>query len=242
MGLFFYPISVILLRNVVMKMIKFAICDDEPVMAQEITNQLSQYMLEKGLTSYCVNSFSNGRSLLENGCDFDVIFLDIQMEYLNGMETAKMLRQRKNHSILIFVTVLKEYVFDAFEVEAFDYLIKPLDSGHFKRTMDRVIISLQSKEAKSIVIQRGTSCEVILLEQILYCEVQGRKIYIHKNDGKSLTTMRSWKIWNSALTGGFSGVTEVISSILSMSADAMPDRSCCHRAIKSLFPDCVSEI
>ena len=66
MGLFFYPISVILLRNVVMKMIKFAICDDEPVMAQEITNQLSQYMQEKGLTSYCVNSFSNGRSLLEN--------------------------------------------------------------------------------------------------------------------------------------------------------------------------------
>ena len=180
MGLFFYPISVILLRNVVMKMIKFAICDDEPVMAQEITNQLSQYMQEKGLTSYCVNSFSNGRSLLENGCDFDVIFLDIQMEYLNGMETAKMLRQRKNHSILIFVTVLKEYVFDAFEVEAFDYLIKPLDSGHFKRTMDRVIISLQSKEAKSIVIQRGTSCEVILLEQILYCEVQGRKIYLSK--------------------------------------------------------------
>ena len=184
MGLFFYPISAILLRNVVMKMIKFAICDDEPVMAQEITNQLSQYMHEKGLTSYCLNSFSNGRSLLENGCDFDVIFLDIQMEHLNGMETAKMLRQRKNHSLLIFVTVLKEYVFDAFEVEAFDYLIKPLDSGHFKRTMDRVIISLRSKEAKSIVIQRGTSCEVILLEQILYCEVQGRKIYIHKNDGK----------------------------------------------------------
>ena len=54
------------------------------------------------------------------------------------------------------MTVLKEYVFDAFEVEAFDYLIKPLDSGYFKRTMDRVIISLRSKEAKSIVIQRGT--------------------------------------------------------------------------------------
>ena len=59
-----------------------------------------------------------------------------------------------NHSLLIFVTVLKEYVFDAFEVEAFDYLIKPLDSGYFK--MDMVTISLRSKEAKSFVIQRGT--------------------------------------------------------------------------------------
>ncbi len=165
-------------------MIKFAICDDEPVMAQEFSNQLSQYMSEEQIKSYCVNSFSSGRSLLESGCDFDVIFLDIQMERPNGMETAKMLRQRKNNSLLIFVTVLKEYVFDAFEVEAFDYLIKPLDIGHFKRTMDRIIKSLQQREAKSIVVQRGTSCEVILLEKILYCEVQGRKIYIHQDNGK----------------------------------------------------------
>ena len=95
-----------------------------------------------------------------------------------------MLRQRGNHSLLIFVTVLKEYVFDAFGVEAYDYLIKPLDNDHFKRTMDRVIMSLEQRTAKSIVVQRGTSCEVILLAEIVYCEVQGRKIYIHQSNGK----------------------------------------------------------
>ncbi len=183
-GLSYCLISDILLKSVVIKMIKFAICDDEQHMAQEISNQLSQYMNERQITSYCVNSFSNGHSLLENGPDFDVIFLDIQMDELDGMEIAKMLRRRRNHSLLIFVTVLKEYVFDAFEVEAYDYLIKPLDSGHFKRTMDRVIKSLEQRAAKSIVVQRGTSCEVILLAEIVYCEVQGRKIYIHKSDGK----------------------------------------------------------
>lgn len=165
-------------------MLKFAICDDEPYMAQEIADQLSRYMKEKQITSYCVSGFQNGCSLLESGCDFDAIFLDIQMEQPNGLETAKMLRQRGNHSLLIFVTILKECVFDVFEVEAFDYLIKPLDSGHFKRTMDRTIKSLQRREAKSIVVQRGASCEVILLEHILYCEVQGRKIYIHQSGGK----------------------------------------------------------
>ena len=153
-------------------------------MAQEISNQLSQYMNGRQIASYDVNSFSNGRSLLESGCDFDVIFLDIQMKRPNGMETAKMLRQRGNHSLLIFVTVLKEYVFDAFGVEAYDYLIKPLDNDHFKRTMDRVIMSLEQRTAKSIVVQRGTSCEVILLAEIVYCEVQGRKIYIHQSNGK----------------------------------------------------------
>ena len=165
-------------------MIKFAICDDEPIMVQEISNQLSQYMDGRKITPYSVTSFSNGCALLESDCNFDIVFLDIQMEHLNGMETAKMLRQRKNHSLLIFVTVLKECVFDAFEVEAFDYLLKPLDSGHFKRTMDRIIRSLQQRETKNIVVQRGTSCDVILLAEIVYFEVQGRKIYIHQRSGK----------------------------------------------------------
>ena len=183
MGLSFYPISDILLKNVVIKMIQFAICDDEPYMVQEILNHLSQYMNERKITSYCVNSFPNGHSLLDSDYNFDVIFLDIQMEQPNGMETAKILRQRNNHCLLVFVTALTEYVFHAFEVEAYDYLIKPLDSDHFKRTMDRAIKSLEQRTAKNIVVQRGTSCKVVSLAQIVYCEVQGRKIYIHQSDG-----------------------------------------------------------
>ena len=88
-------------------MIKFAICDDEPFMVQEISNHLSQYLSERAISSYHVNSFSNGRFLLDSDYDFDMIFLDIQMEQPNGMETAKILRQRKNHSLVVFVTVLK---------------------------------------------------------------------------------------------------------------------------------------
>lgn len=165
-------------------MIKFAICDDEPVMVQEISNLLSQYMDGQTITSYSVASFSNGRALLESGCNFDIIFLDIQMDDLDGIETAKMLRQQKDYSLLIFVTVLKEYVFHAFEVEAYDYLLKPLDSNHFKRTMDRAVSTLAQRTDKSIVIQRGNSCDVVPLAQIVYCEVQGRKVYVHQSDGK----------------------------------------------------------
>ena len=165
-------------------MIKFAICDDEPIMMQEISNQLSQYMNERKITSYSVTNFSNGCALLESDCNFEIVFLDIQMDNLDGIETAKILRQRKNHSLLIFVTVLKEYVFDAFEVEAYDYLLKPLDSEHFERTMDRVISTLAQRADKSIVIQRGSSCDVVPLAQIVYCEVQGRKVYVHQRDGK----------------------------------------------------------
>ena len=87
-------------------MIKFAICDDEPQMAQEIADQLAGYMKETG--GYSVECFSSGYALLKSPDEFDVIFLDIQMEHPDGMETARLLRQRDNHSLLVFVTVLKE--------------------------------------------------------------------------------------------------------------------------------------
>ncbi len=164
-------------------MIKFAICDDEPLMAQELAGHLAGCMEEKRITAYSVSRFSGGRALLGQADSFDVIFLDIQMQQPDGMETARLLRQRGDRSLLVFVTVLKELVFDAFQVEAYDYLLKPLDSARFKRTMDRVLRALEQRAAEDIVIQRGTGCEVVLLSDIVYCEVLGRKIYIHKNDG-----------------------------------------------------------
>ena len=164
-------------------MIKFAICDDEPMMAQELASHLAEYMKEKSITAYDLSSFPDSCALLDAADRFDVIFLDIQMEQPDGMETARLLRRRGDYSLLVFVTVLKEFVFDAFQVEAYDYLLKPLDSARFCQTMDRVLRSLEQRTAEDIVIQRGTGCEVVLLSDIVYCEVLGRKIYLHKSDG-----------------------------------------------------------
>lgn len=164
-------------------MIQFAVCDDEPLMIQELSSRLSRYMEEHQYTSYCISSFSNGRALLEHSGSLDVIFLDIQMEQPDGMETAKLLRQQGNRSLLVFVTVLRECVFDAFAVEAYDYLVKPLDDGHFKRTMDRLLKGLEQRTARTIVVQRGAAWEVIPLAELVYCEVLGRKVYLHKRDG-----------------------------------------------------------
>ncbi len=182
----FWRISDILIKSVVIKMIKFAICDDEPYMVREIADQLSAYMAQVRIASYSVNCFSGGQFLLESGEDFDLIFLDIQMEHPDGMETARALRRRGVRSLLVFVTVLKEAVFDVFELQAYDYLVKPLERERFRRTMDRAVKTLDQGTEKQIMIQRGNSWEVVLLSQIVYCEVQGRKLYIHRNDGTVL--------------------------------------------------------
>lgn len=120
--------------------IRFAICDDEPFMAEELSGRLAAFMAERA--PYSVRRFSSGQALLESSCDFDLIFLDIQMAPPDGMETAKALRRRKNRSLLIFVTVLGECVFDAFEVQAYDYLLKPLDDRRFFRCHRSYLVNL----------------------------------------------------------------------------------------------------
>ena len=164
-------------------MIKFAICDDEPAMVRQLAGYLARYLEEHEVTAYSVSSFSNGRALLEAADGFDVIFLDIQMEEPDGMETARLLRRQGDHSLLIFVTVLMELVFDAFQVEAYDYLTKPLDTARFARTMDRALRTLEQRTTASIVIQQGSGCQVVPLSDVVYCEVLGRKVYLHKKDG-----------------------------------------------------------
>lgn len=153
-------------------MLHFAICDDEPLMVQEIADCLSAYMEEKRISSYQISRFTSGSALLESGGDFDLIFLDIQMEKPDGMETAGILRRQGNRSLLVFVTVLWECVFDAFETEACGYLLKPLDHERFARTMDRALASLKRRAAKSVMVRQGASCEVIPLSQL--CTVRCR--------------------------------------------------------------------
>ena len=126
-------------------MIKFAVCDDEPLMVRALAAHIENYMKEKQMTAYSVTCFSHGQPLLEADDGFDVIFLDICMEQPDGMETARQLRRRGDRSLLIFVTVLEECVFDAFQVEAYDFLLKPLDSTRFQQTMDRALKRLDQR-------------------------------------------------------------------------------------------------
>lgn len=163
-------------------MIRLAVCDDESYMREELCSLVSKYMEERCSSSYDIAEFENGKALLESRDRFDLIFLDIQMEQPDGMETARRLREREESSLLVFVTVLKEPVFEAFQVQAFDYLVKPLEQGLLWRTMDRALGELSRRSSRSVFIQKRNSCQVILLSRIVYCEVLGRKIYIHEKD------------------------------------------------------------
>lgn len=163
-------------------MIKIAVCDDEEIMLFELTNKIVTYM--EPIHCFCkVDSFLNAEALLEKKEIYDIVFLDIQMKDINGLEAAKKLRESGSESFIVFVTVLKEYVYDAFEVEASDYLLKPVEDDRFIRTMDRISRYIEDRRKNSITIQKGTWCKSIRFEDIFYCEVINRKIYVHTKQG-----------------------------------------------------------
>ena len=107
-------------------MIHIAVCDDEPYMSEQIKALVSEFFRKKN-REICLRTFAGGEELLKYGGPIDILFLDIQMKEIDGMETARRLRADRFQGFLIFITVLKEMVFQSFEVQAYDYLVKPVD-------------------------------------------------------------------------------------------------------------------
>lgn len=168
--------------NEVGVLIRIAVCDDEQSMLTELNGKIISYMNDTTLP-YEVYPFLDAQTMFSSNESYDIIFLDIQMDNINGLETAKRLRNIGSNCFIIFVTILKEYVYDAFEVDASDYLLKPVDDNRFKRTMDRMIRYIQDKENSSLTVKKGLWYKRIRFADIYYCEAINRKIYVHTKQG-----------------------------------------------------------
>ena len=158
---------------------QIAICDDEKAIVQ-----LLEEKIKKILPDAVIEKYLSGDELLASGCRPDILFLDIQMPGKDGIETARLLRQRDEDMILIFVTAVEEYVFRAFDVLAFQYLVKPFSDEKFEEVVKRAVRSKEKhsenvSDEKYIMIQSAGSHIKVFLKDIVYAEVYNRKVVIH---------------------------------------------------------------
>ncbi len=164
-------------------MIHIAICDDEKHMSDHIRAMASDFFRKKN-REICFRTFSSGEELLSYDGQIDILFLDIQMNGMDGLETARKLRASKFRGFLIFITVLKEMVFQSFEVQAYDYLVKPVEEKQFEKTMERLYTSMQNASEDSLLVQKGYEGRIIREEEIIFCEIIDRKIYLNLASGE----------------------------------------------------------
>lgn len=164
---------------------KIAVCDDEKMIVEQ---------LERHIRAICpdaaVCSFASAEELLAYKEAVDILFLDIQMQGVNGMEAAKELRRRGQVNVLIFITALEDYVFQAFDVKAFHYLVKPVDWEKFRNVLQQAILQCRpdrkqekEEEPDSIIVQHQGMHTKVVLDEIIYAEVFNRKVVLHKLDG-----------------------------------------------------------
>ena len=164
-------------------MIHIAICDDEKHMSDHIRSMVLNFFRKKN-REISLRMFSGGEELLSYNGQIDILFLDIQMKDMDGMKTARKLRADQFRGFLVFITVLKEMVFQSFEVQAYDYLVKPVDEKQFEKTMERIYASMQNASEDSLLVKKGYEGRVIPKDEIVFCEIIDRKIYLNLASGE----------------------------------------------------------
>ena len=159
-------------------MLHIAICDDEKIMCDTLQKNISEILQNTSVT-YCIDCYTNAEQFYAVCQQYHLLFLDIDMPNYNGVTLAKNIRKKQIHCEIIFVTILKEYVLNAFEVEALDYIYKPIDTKRLQNALHRAMKKLQKKQQKSLFIQTKYMTQNINISQIYYIEVINRKIYVH---------------------------------------------------------------
>ena len=167
-------------------MIKIAICDDEA----NIRDYLSSLIGAQSCPCEIVEYASAGDCLADHR-EIDLLFLDIELapSCLDGMELARKIRERATMTqpVIIFVTGYERYVFDAFDVGAFQYLLKPVDEGKFAQVFSRAVAQIgtaKEKPGRVLTLQSANTSKTVPLDSIYYIESSNHKVELHLKDGE----------------------------------------------------------
>lgn len=170
--------------------IRVSIVDDSDEDAETIENLLNKYSASMDVEFEC-KRFCNGNDFLKTQKKPDVVFLDIDMPGMNGLELAKKIRQVSGKVLIIFCTNLEQYAINGYEVNAIGYLLKPVDPYWFDFVMNKVCAALRVNRRSVIVVKSATEQVLINISEIVYIEVQLHTILYYTYRGGKLSAVKS---------------------------------------------------
>lgn len=146
-------------------MLSIAVCDDEVMECCNIAEKIKKILKEMKI-SCMIRQFYSGYELIQSSEKFDIIFLDIIMYDLNGMRIAQIFREKAFHKIIIFISSSRKYVFEAYDVEAFQYLLKPIDEKKLKRVLQKAVFKAEKQLEEFIIVSKERQKKKLFLDDI----------------------------------------------------------------------------
>ena len=168
-------------------MYRFAICDDSQEDIKYIEKLIREWNKQTGY-QIRIDRFPSGEAFLfayEDDPGVDVLFLDIEMKELSGIELAQKLRELGSRVQIVFVTGYMEYIAQGYDVEALHYLLKPVTEEKLRGVLDRAMERLKNRE-RELVITMSEGIIRIPLTEIRYLEVLGNYVTIHGRESYSV--------------------------------------------------------
>lgn len=174
-------------------MIKIAFCDDDMEVLHQMNELLDRYRVERNedITYVAFQSPFELLTEIEKGIRPDILFLDVVMPGQNGMDVAKEIRQYDMNMKIIFLTSSPEFAVESYSVGAYFYQLKPIWEESFFRLMDAVLAECEKKKKNSLILRSKDGITRIDLQQLEYCEVLGRKLLFHLENGAVLESAGS---------------------------------------------------
>lgn len=176
-------------------MLQIAICDDELADAERIKAALTEY-LENAGEQYSCQTFLSGKALeyeVEDGQEFDLLFLDIELGEEDGFVLAERLQSKLPAALLVFVSSYEKYVYDSFKWQPFRFLPKRCLTQMLPETLSSAVTELKRREEQFLLLENGQGVEKIPLENIAYIRQEGKYACIVKIDGTQSRVRRTLK-------------------------------------------------
>lgn len=164
-------------------MIRIAIVEDEVRERAHLRDCLA-YMAEKERLEFDIVEFGSGEAFLGGYQPvYDIVLMDIELPGINGMETAKALRRLDSFVLLVFVTNMVQYAVSGYEVDALNYILKPVNRFDFALKMNKAISRTAKRTEESVQIRAGKDLYMLPVAAIRYLEVDGHYIVYHTTEG-----------------------------------------------------------
>ena len=181
---------------------KIAICDDDPLFQTKLKHLLEQTASNPELLIDC---YSSGEQLLYKiktcQLQYQLLLLDIEMRPVDGMQIARKLQQAHYEAQIVFVTSHEEFALEGYEVNAFRFLVKPVNGEKLRQTLSAV--EHMQYQQKKLLIPAKDGEHIVQLQRIIYLEARNQDVVFYLDDGSQITQRENLSYYEKHLAADY---------------------------------------